>query len=262
MKTHLAAKLLVTTTAIALVTAPAAARKATTLTDLNGSRASSAEGALQDRGFKYIAGHKGSYDSSYTYWWHSTDKNCVVVETMDGRVMTINDATDSDCGHSGNSGNAAAAVGVIAGAALVGALLASKAHHREGKTYNEQQTAYFDRGYKDGLYNASYHNNNRSDAYSDGYRAGVDEREANLRHHHNRGGYEDAADYQDLQGARAAGAMDELEGRGFRQVDNFTSGNTRYSIQWRAASRQCLQATIADGRIYDISDIEHHPKCR
>jgi hypothetical protein len=43
-------------------------------------------------------------------------------------------------------------------------------------------------------------------------------------------------------------------------VDNFTSGNTRYSIQWRAESRQCVQATIADGRIYDIRDIGSHPR--
>jgi hypothetical protein len=56
--------------------------------------------------------------------------------------------------------------------------------------------------------------------------------------------------------------MDELARRGFSQVDNFVSGNTRYSIQWRAASKQCVQVTIADGHFYDLSDIGQHPKCR
>ena len=56
--------------------------------------------------------------------------------------------------------------------------------------------------------------------------------------------------------------MSELEQRGFRQVDNFTSGDTRYSIQWREATRQCVQVTIADGRLYDLRDIGQHPKCR
>jgi hypothetical protein len=173
--------------------------------------------------------------------------------------MTINDAKDSDCGHSGGD---AAVAGIVAGAVLLGALLSHKSHHTDGKDYNAQQTAEFDRGYKDGLYNASYHNYSRSDAYAHGYQAGVDERHANLSHHHQRGGYAEVAAYKDLQGARAASAMDELHHRGFRQVDNFTSGNTRYSIQWRAASRQCLQATIADGHIYDIRDIQTHPNCR
>ncbi len=56
--------------------------------------------------------------------------------------------------------------------------------------------------------------------------------------------------------------MSELERRGFRQVDNFTSGDTRYSIQWRPQSQQCVQVAIADGRVYDVSDIGQHPRCR
>lgn len=76
------------------------------------------------------------------------------------------------------------------------------------------------------------------------------------------GGYQGAQNFDDLRGVRASSAMSALERRGFRQVDNFTSGNTRYSIQWNDRTRQCVQATIADGRIYDISDIGRHPNCR
>ena len=139
--------------------------------------------------------------------------------------MTINDANDGDCGHSGSGVGTALAIG--AGAAILGALLSSKSHHRDNdeddRGENREQ---FDAGYRDGLYNYPYHNNSRNDSYARGYSAGVDER------------------------------------RGFEQVDNFTSGNTRYSIQWNDDTRQCLQMTIADGHIYDIRDIQTHPECR
>lgn len=248
--------------ALAMTATPVMARKASSLTDINGARASSAEGMLMDRGFKHISTHKDSMGFANSYWWNSADRNCVVVEVTNGQVMTVNDATDGDCGH--NGGNAGAAVGVVAGAAILGALLSHKSgHHDNNQHYSdygyEQQ---YDRGYKDGLYNAAYHNYDRSDAYSSGYSAGVDERNANLSHHHGYGGYVQSASYKDLNGARAAGGMDELARRGFVQVDNFTSGDTRYSIQYRGASRQCIQVTIADGNFYDVRDIGQHPRCR
>lgn len=255
-----AARLLATAVSAALVATPALAEKANRLTDINGSRGSSAENMLQQRGFKYITGNKNSMGYVYSYWWHGGDRNCVQVEVYNGLVETINDAKDSDCGHSGGSG--AGAVAAVAGLAILGAALASKSHHQQGKSYDDRQSGEFDRGYKDGLYNAAYHNYSRSDAYSHGYEVGVDERNANLGHHHNRGGYAQVAQYKDLQGARAAGAMDELSRRGFTQVDNFASGNARYSIQWRGESRQCLQAIVADGHIEDIRDIQQHPNCR
>lgn len=245
----------------ALVATPVLAEKADRLLDLNGARGSSAESELQQRGFEHVSTHKSNSGYINSYWWNERDDNCVVVEVYDGRVMTINDATDQDCGH--HKGNAAAAAGAVAGAAILGALLSHKSHHREGKQYDETKTAEFDRGYKDGLYGASYHNYNRDDAYAHGYEKGVDEREANLSHHHHRGGYAQAAQWQDLIGSRAAGGMSELESRGFKQVDNFSGGNNaRYSIQYRAASRQCLQVIVADGRLENITDIQTHPKCR
>jgi hypothetical protein len=185
----------------------------------------------------------------------------VDVESANGQVMTVSDAKDSDCGHT--SGGDAAAAGAVAGLAILGAVLASKSHHREGTNYDQQQTAEFDRGYQDGLYNAAYHNYSRSDAYSNGYEKGVEERNANLSsRHHGRGGYAQVAQYSDLIGSRAAGGMDELANRGFTQVDNFATGNTRYSIQWRKQSRQCLQVIVANGRLENITDIQTHPNCR
>ncbi|MDZ3830717.1 MAG: hypothetical protein U0S50_02730 [Sphingopyxis sp.] len=232
------------------------------MTTLNGLSADGAESALQSRGFKYIDSNTNSMGYTYSYWWDNGDKHCVRVEAHRGRIESIIDAKNADCHQSG--GNTAAAVGAVAGLAILGAVLAHKSnHHSDGRHSDDAPTEQqYDRGYQDGLYNAPYHNFDRSDAYSSGYEAGVDQRNANLRSHHGRGGYTAVAQYQDLQGARAAGAMDELTRRGFVQVDNFTSGNARYSIQWRAASRQCLQVIIADGHIDDVRDIGRHDRCR
>lgn len=246
---------------ISLAITPALAKKASHLVDINGAHGRDAESELESRGFTHVSTNKNSMGYVYSYWWNKADDNCVQVEVYNGRVETIQDATDQDCGH--HKGDAGAAVGVVAGAAILGALLSHKSHHHDdGKHHDDAKAEQdYDRGYKDGLYNAAYHNYDRSDAYSSGYSAGVDERSANLSHHHGHGGYSKVALYKDLQGARAAGGMSTLEERGFTQVDNFTSGNTRYSIQSRPQSHQCLQVTIADGHFYDIRDIGQHPKC-
>ena len=247
----------------AMAATPVMAEKAAQLVDINGAMGRDAEAQLQQRGFAHISTNKNSMGYVYSYWWDEADDDCVQVEVYNGRVETIQDASDQDCGH--HKGNdAAAAAGVVAGAAILGALLSHKSHHHDDNSHLSDQAAEadYERGYTDGLHSAAYHNSGRSDAYSSGYSAGVDQRSANLSHHSGRGGYEQVAQISDLKDARAAGGMSELERRGFRQVDNFTSGDTRYSIQYRPQSRQCVQVTVADGRFYDIRDIGQHPKCR
>ena len=260
--TGLHTKLIAAGASMALIAVPAMAEKSNELTYINGSLGRDAESQLRERGFAHVSTHKNDMGYVYSYWWDEGDDDCINVEVYDGRVMTINDASDQDCGH--HKGNAGAAVAAVAGAAILGALLSHKSHHHDDNKHHEdaQREQQYERGYQDGLHNASYHNYDRSDSYSDGYRAGVSQRSANLSHHHGQGGYDQKAYYNDLKGARAAGGMSELERRGFRQVDNFTSGNTRYSIQWRDQSRQCLQVTIADGHFYDLRDIGRHPNCR
>ena len=246
----------------AFVATPVLAEKANQLVDINGMRGSSAESALQSRGFSHVSTHKSQSGYVNSYWWDRSDDNCVVVEVYDGRVMTISDATDQDCGH--HKGDVAAAAGVAVGAALLGALIGHKSHHHDDGRHHDsrEDEAHYERGYTDGLHNASYHNYDRSDAYSDGYTAGVEEREANLAHHHRRGGYSNVAAYKDVEGMRGDRARDLLGERGFSRVSRFGDDNTRYSIMWRSQSRQCLQLTVADGRVYDVRDIGNHPDCR
>lgn len=249
---------------VALTATPAFAEKASQLTSLNGMTPDRAESTLSSRGFTYATSNTNSMGYTYSYWWNARDKNCVSIEAYNGMIESVNDASASDCNHSESNGDTAAAVGVVAGAAILGALLSHKSHHHEDGQHLSDAEAeqQYERGYTDGLHNAPYHNYDRNDAYSSGYTAGVDERNANLSHHSGRGGYSSFAQFKDLNGARAAGGMDELERRGFRQVDNIASGNTRYSIQYRPESRQCIQVTIADGKFYDVRDIQTNPKCR
>ena len=253
----------IATVALAATATVASAETASQMQYLNGQSAGEAEGDLRQAGFHHVSSHDSSSNGyTYSYWWDRQDDHCIRIEGWRNSVVSVADADKSDCDKGG--GGAGAAVAAVAGAAILGALLSHKSHHHDDDSHSSDRNheAAFDRGYSDGLHNASYHNYDRDEAYSDGYQAGVDEREANLRHHSRRGGYAQAASFSDLQDARAAGAMSEMERRGFRQVDNFTSGNTRYSIQWRPQSRQCVQMTIADGRIYDIRDIGSNPNCR
>ncbi|MDG5749084.1 hypothetical protein P8Q88_12945 [Qipengyuania sp. XHP0207] len=255
-------RIMCATAATALVATPVLAEKASQLVDINGTMGRDAEYQLQQRGFSHVSTHKNEMGYASSYWWDEADDDCVQVEVYNGRVETIQDASDQDCGH--HTGSAGTAVAAVAGAAILGALLSHKSHHHEDGNHHSDRDSemQYERGYTDGLHNAAYHNYDRSDAYSNGYSAGVQQRNANLSHHHGQGGYRQAAQFKDLRDARAAGGMSELERRGFRQVDNFTSGNTRYSIQWRPQSRQCVQVTIADGRFYDIRDIGQHTNCR
>ncbi|HEX5644505.1 MAG TPA: hypothetical protein VFX62_03225 [Erythrobacter sp.] len=250
----------------AVVAAPLAAKGANDLRDLVGARAGQAEATVQDRGFTYITGHEGKHGAKHSYWWHARQKSCVHIKTSDGRYESITDATNADCHQSGGGGDAAAAAGVVAGAVLLGALLGGnhkQGHHDNESHYgNVNDEAHYERGFQDGLHNVAYHNYDRSDAYSSGYQSGVEQRERNTSHHHGRGGYAQVAQYNDLVGRSGEKAREILGDRGFTRVDRFGEGNTRYSIMWRAQSRQCLQMTVADERVYDIRDIGRHPACR
>lgn len=245
-----------------LVVTPAMARDAAQMRDIIGRDSDDATRMIKDRGYTYIEGNHDQYRNKHTYWWNDRRDSCIHVISYRSEIRNVADAEDKDCNQGGGGGgNAAAVVGVLAGAALLGALLHKK-HHKKGKEYNEEQTIEFERGFRDGLHNAPYHNYNRDDAYSDGYTAGNEQREANLEHHKGYGGYTQTVQFKDLDGVRAAGADSQLQSRGFRNVDGFKSGTAAYTIWYRGQSSQCLQMMVVDGRVEDIRDIQRHPKCR
>lgn len=230
-----------------------------TMRDIIGRDSDDATRMIKDRGYSYVEGTHDQYSNKHTYWWNDRQDNCLHVTSYRGNVVDAADAKDKDC-NQGGGGDRAAVVGAIAGVALLGALLHKK-HHKKGKEYDEQGTLEFERGFRDGLHNAQYHNYSRTEAYTEGYQAGVEQRRVNLSHHTGGAGYQQDARYSDLIGARAS-AIDQLSNRGFNQVDNFVSGTARYSVWYRSQSRQCIQVITSDGRLENITDIRTHPNCR
>jgi hypothetical protein len=168
---------LCTAVSLALSGVPALAQAANELRDLVGARGSGGEADLERRGYTHIDTSK-TRDSAYGYWWSNAKQSCIRVTTRDGRYQALIDVDPSDCGQtkkeSGMSDGAKVAVGA---AALLGvAALLHKSHDRDDRNYNEQQTADFERGYRDGLYNNSFNNRSGSAEYNDGYNKGVGER--------------------------------------------------------------------------------------
>lgn len=163
--------------ALSLPSATAWAGPADDLRDLVDAKGAGGEAELERRGYTHIDTHK-STNSAYGYWWSNAKSSCIRVTTRDGRYQALSDVDPSDCGQtkkeSGMSDGAKVAVGA---AALLGiAALAHKSHQRDDRNYNEQQTADFERGYRDGLYNNSFNSRGGSGEYNDGYNKGVDER--------------------------------------------------------------------------------------
>lgn len=254
--------------AVALVAVPtmAGAKSAAALNDLVGARAAGAESDLESRGWVVTDGHKGG-SAAYSYWWHPSRKDCVMVTTRDGRYASISDTVPADCNQRGG-GSGASAAGAVAGLALIAALAAHKAgHHDQGQHYSDgQQEADYERGYKDGLYDEPYHNYSRSESYGSGYQNGVEQRQRDTSHRNDHrwgAGYSASVDVSDLEGARGAGADSDLRARGFRDVDGFASGdNGKGTVWWNGSTRQCLQVIVADGYVDSITDIGTHPRCR
>ena len=65
-----------------------------------------------------------------------------------------------------------------------------------------------------------------------------------------------------LNGMNSIRAIDVMTERGFRNVDDISSGNTQYGIFYNPRTRVCAQLTMANTRVVDARDIRQHPKCR
>jgi hypothetical protein len=269
MKTTLKAFACIAALAIAT---PVVAAAPYDVRDLQGARAAGGESTLMSRGYVHIKTRK-DYDTSWSYWWNASHKQCLMVGTMDGHYEHVDSTSSSDCNQKDGDGTAAA----VAAAAIIGAaILAHNAHdHKERKhEQDERSEADFDAGFRDGQYHHPYTPQGRSDRYADGYEAGTRERDNNSSHRYsdsnNSRRYVETTPYRpsgnagfsDLQGARAAGADSTLSSRGYSNVDGFKEGYTAYTIWYNRSTHQCVQMAVADGRVDSIVDIQTHPKCR
>lgn len=237
---------------------PATAQTPGSVRDLVGARAAGGETQLENRGYHYITGSTKN-NRKFNYYWNGNTRECLRVVTYDGRFETVTTTSASDCNQRGGGGDKAAAIAIGAAAILGIAALASKSHHRDDKYQDERSTAEFERGYRDGLYNQSYHNYGRSDAYSHGYEEGVRERgnETSYRpgNQYNYGGYSGYANVNDLIGRERGSAVMELNNRGFSLRDNKKTEEGRYMTFWRAQSNQCVLLHSQGGRVATLEAV-------
>lgn len=258
---------LIAAMSVALVATPVGlhARTPSDLGDLVGARASSAEYQMQERGYFHVNGAK-SDQSVWNYWWNPSAERCVSVRVAQGRVSTIHDAGPGDCnqhrrGSGGSDGSGAAAI-ALGAAALIGlAALSHQQHHHDDNRHHDDvdSEAEFERGYRDGLYAAGYHNYNRRDAYSDGYEKGARQRDHEISHrspdsYHS--GYQRYVNVRDLVGEKRSHAESQLERRGFIKAGGGKGRERTFSSWWQPETRQCIQLESHDGR---VRNVEHAP---
>lgn len=247
---------------ISLIASPAVAATPNDLADLVGVRGAAGESQLEARGYDLHHAAQGD-DKSYTYWWNASSKKCVRVTTEDGRYTAINSESAGDCGK--KSGDAGAAI-AIGAAALIGALaLSHKSHnHNDNNHYgNAQYEADYERGYNDGLYNYPYHNYSRSDYYSQGFEAGVRQRNYNgsYRDPYNGGGYGSYVNVNDLVGQSSSDARAQLSSRGFSLIETDDRYDGKYRTYWRASSEQCIVLHTRDSYVRSIDSVRKR-NCR
>jgi hypothetical protein len=238
------------------------------LRDLVGGRAPGGEEALQQRGYVHINTQKGD-DRAWSYWWQPSQRQCISVAVLEGRFDSITSTPAADCNQRDRrSGNGTAAA-VVAGAALIGAIaLAHKSHsHDSGSHYpDDASEEQFERGYRDGLHDQTYHNYDRNEAYARGYESGVEQRSHETSYRNDRrgsqAGYRPPNAVPNLQGMRGSSADSELRRRGYTNVATEKNGNSSYTIWYNRNTRQCLQMGLADGRVANLVDIRSHRSCR
>lgn len=234
------------------------------LSDLVNLRGRDAETQMENRGYSLFQTSRQG-NSMITYWWNSRDKRCVRVRTYDGRFDQVRTVDNSDCNQRDNSGNKTAAVAVGAAALLGLAILASKSHHREDRNYDARQTAQFERGFRDGLYNQPFHNYDNTDEYGKGYTKGVDQRrdETSYRSDYGmRGGSRPHVNVSDLPNHETSYTWGQLERRGFTLANERTlAGNENQFLYWNSTTTQCVEVISRGTWVSYVGEASPHA-CR
>lgn len=238
------------------VSAPATAQRAVQMVDIVGLDSDPATRIIRNRGFDFVDSRNDNFRNRHTYWWNDRANTCIHVVSFQGRIIRVSDGTLAECRKSSGTGTNAASLYSIIGQRSDPATRTLRAQGFEFKDdhsdqYNNRHTYWWNNRGQNCVHVVSYNGTiTRVENASDGECGQGREPEAN-----------DRGEFGDLIGIRSSSGMDQLARRGFVQVDNFTSGNARYSIQYRLRSRQCIQVTQADGRFTDVRDIGSHPKC-
>jgi hypothetical protein len=124
MKAGFKSRAVATSLILSMVATPVLAKSAGSLQDLVGARGAGGESQLNARGYEFAKAGEGTSTSKVSYYWSDREKDCVRVETYDGRYTSIQDASHGDCGKS--SGNSGAVAAAAIGAVALGAILLSR----------------------------------------------------------------------------------------------------------------------------------------
>lgn len=215
------------------------------LQDLVGARANSLDDSMIRKGFVHIKSSK-SYDGIYSYYWKQQNTKCVTVHIEDGYVSSVTKTMPADCNQRGN--------------ANYSSHQNHQAHHRPNYQHfdNNQHSDYFERGYNDGLHNASYHNYSSDievqKAYIAGYEAGVKQRGVNMSHHSGGGGYGAHVKVGDLDGWMASSAYEEIQNRGYRFVKEYINDDKAKVKVWlNDRTRECKKTSEKHGKIIFVA---------
>ena len=262
------------TLSLALAAGPVlAAGLPSNVTDLAYQDSSYSQREMRSRGYTLVHTDFRS-GTTWQYWWGASNRACVQVGIRDGKFDSVQGTDRTDCNQyyaEGEGGRddkdqmSDGAKAAIAAAAILGvAALAHKSHDRNdskngGNYKNSNDVAEFDRGYRDGLYHAPYHNYSNSRSYSDGYSEGMQRRDQETRHHGSHSGryagYQNYFNMNQLVGERASSADSTLRERGFRDVEGYKRKNSSHVVWWNSVTRQCLDVKTKEGRIANVETL-------
>lgn len=214
---------------------------------------------MRNRNFYHIKTDR-SHDDTYHYWWKSRDRQCVLVKTYNGYIGSVYNTSVYDCGKTRENNNYTNYN-----------KLEHSAHHHKNISHHELPDfdQAFERGFKDGKYNKSYHNvysnknqnefGDQKREYSHGYEAGVKERKNRTSYHSENGsGYTSHEVVNDLAGKDAVKSYETLRIRGFIQLKEHKSDGKTYRIWLNKSTDQCIK-TISKN--YKIASIKNSDSC-
>jgi len=224
------------------------------LQDIVGERGSSAEKMLRNRGFYHITTDK-TRTEAYQYWWKYKDNQCILMRVYDGNAASIVNTTKYDC-------NKSDSYSVDAKNPYRYNNFEHKSHNHNNNNHHSsyEKEAAYERGFKDGKYNKSYHNVYSSDLkneYSVGYEKGTSERSYKTSYHSGRGGYSNYEVVIDLVGRDANWAYSEIKKRGFSQQKEYQDKGVTYRVWHNNNTSQCVKTYSRDYKIFDVKKSTH-----
>lgn len=161
--------------ALALATTGVTPAVAQDLGDYEGSLGTTVQDDLRARGFERAGSKNG-----FALWSKRSNQRCLGITIRSDMVTDARWFDSRDCG---GGGDGAAAVAGVAVAALIGAALLSHhdKHYKDGAgPSSNADRAQFERGYRDGRNGSESYNYEHNTSYSDGYNAGLRERNNQL----------------------------------------------------------------------------------